>query len=146
MDARSILAQLAGDVELGPGDGDEQMTVGAFGRQVWIEIGPMVCTMSAEDAQAWLRWLAVEETVARGPSADDAQALADWLALDEADDALSVWYEDVLGVVTLQATRPCDGSVCVEIYEHGEGPSSEWSGDVGAVLEAVRVALGLAAA
>ena len=59
MNPQQILAQLASDTELGEGScvGDNPMTVGVFGRDVHLEVGPVACVLSSHDAFALAAYL-----------------------------------------------------------------------------------------
>lgn len=124
MNARELLAQLASDVELGEGShtNDEQMTVGAFARGVFIEVGPVTCTMSGSDALGMAAWLG---RGALGP----------------------MEWESVLGTVTCRIVGMGQGEVQVELMAEGEDDvDALWHGSADRVREAIGRSLLLARA
>lgn len=122
MNTAQILAQLAGDVELGDGshNGDQQMTVGAFARGVFIEVGPVTCTMSGPDALGIAAWLG---RGALGP----------------------MEWESVLGTVTCRIVGLGQGEVQVELMAEGEDDvDALWHGSADRVRDALGRSLLLA--
>lgn len=124
MNAAQLLAQLASDVEIGEGShtGDQQMTVGAFARGVFLEVGPVTCTMSGSDALGIAAWLG------RGTLGP-------------------MEWEDVLGTVTCRIVGLGRGEVQVELMAEGEyDVDALWHGSADRVREAIGRSLVLARA